>query len=197
MPARDHDGTVIRRTVTSCASCLAWGMSYAQGVCLACYNFARPGAGHEVGQCAACRRQQRLRQGYCRLCWCQAREDRTTVDGGSRAAVVVAAHLANVRHHQLFLADLAKRTAGPRTTPRRYGAKGRPLKPPPAPTARPGTRWHQLPLFDTVIPRDYTRRRVDLRSDPTPDNPWLAWGLYLAHQTGEARGWDAIVRRGM
>ena len=40
MGARDRDGSAIRRRITSCVECLAWGMTYAQGVCLACYNFA-------------------------------------------------------------------------------------------------------------------------------------------------------------
>lgn len=26
-----------------------------------------------------------------------------------------------------------------------------------------------------------------------PDNPWLAWALYLAHATAEARGWAATA----
>ena len=55
----------------------AWpgGLTYSQGVCLACYNFAARHRSH-AGECGACRRSCRSRTGYCRLCWCQAREDR-------------------------------------------------------------------------------------------------------------------------
>jgi hypothetical protein len=197
MAARDRDGSTIPRTVTSCASCLAWGMTYAQGVCLACYNFAAPRYRRESGDCGACRRRERLKEGYCRLCWCQAREDRTTMDSDSRSKVVIAAHLPHVRYHQLFLADLAKRTAKPRATPRRYGARGRPIKPTPPPATAPSNGWRQPPLFHDVVPRDYTRRRFDLRRQPSPDNLWVAWALHLAHQMAETRGWDPIVRRGM
>jgi hypothetical protein len=145
---------------------------YCQGVCLACYNFA---ARHEtVDQCRGCGRQQRLKQSYCRLCWCQARynRDHATDVTGSRARVVIAPWLATVRGHQLFFADLDKRTTIPRTHPRRYGAKGRPPKPPPAPAAAPAIGWSQPPLFDQAR-RDFDRVRFDLRKEPAPDNPWL------------------------
>lgn len=39
---------------------------------------------------------------------------------------------------------------------------------------------------------DYTR--FNERTDANPDNPWLAWGLYLAHQISEVRGWNRGVR---
>jgi hypothetical protein len=67
--------------------------------------------------------------------------------------------------------------------PRRYGAKGRPPKPPPPVVARPRSGW--VPLLDD-IGRDYRYGRVDLRSGPAPDNPWLAWALHLAHTMAEA-----------
>ena len=70
--ARDGTGRKVARSVTSCAECLAWGLTYCQGVCLACYNFAARYRGH-AGECAACRRRLPLKDGYCRLCWCQAR----------------------------------------------------------------------------------------------------------------------------
>ena len=54
--ARDGTGRKIARSVTSCAECLAWGLTYCQGVCLACYNFAARYRGH-AGECAACRRR--------------------------------------------------------------------------------------------------------------------------------------------
>jgi hypothetical protein len=194
--ARDHDGSILRRSVTSCASCLAWGLTYAQGVCLACYNFARPQFDHRIGQCAACRRSERLKQGYCRLCWCQARADRAVLSTDARSAVVLAPYVRDVRHHQLFLADTDRRQAIPRTTPRRYGVMGRPLKPPPVPTGQPVTEWIQPPLFDAG-PCTYQYGRIDLRGGAPPENPWLAWALHLAYTTAETCGWAPDVRRRM
>jgi integrase/DNA-binding Xre family transcriptional regulator len=62
-------------------------------------------------------------------------------------------------------------------------------KPPPAPAGRPAFRWVQPRLFDAW--RDFTRFNED--TDTSLNNPWLAWGLNLAWQRGEARGW----RRGL
>jgi hypothetical protein len=195
--ARDGATRKVARTVTSCAECLAWGLTYVQGACLACYNFSAAHLGHPLGECAACRRTVPLRSGFCRLCWCQAREDRAVTAVDARSAVVIAPHLPNVGHHQLFLAGMTKRTARPRVTPRRYGAKGRPRKPPPPHAARPRTQPEQLCLFAVTGKRDWNDARVDLRRGPAPDNPWLAWALHLAHTTAEARGWHPIVRRSM
>jgi integrase len=193
---RDGTGRKVARSVTSCAECLAWGLTYCQGVCLACYNFAARYRGHNGG-CAACHRQLPLRDGYCRLCWCQARYDRTGQATDARSAVVLAPWLARVRHHQLFFADMDSRRAGPRAPPLRHGAKGRPLKPPPAMAARPGAAGIQLPLFAFVPGRDYRQVRFDLRRAGAPGNPWLAWALHLAHAAGEARGWQPVTRRGV
>jgi integrase len=194
--ARDHDGTVVPRTVTSCAACFAWGLTFAQGVCIACYQFAAPRDGNLDGDCKACGRRQRVRKGYCRLCWCQARYDRRRLASDARSAVVLAPYLAEIRWQQLFLNISDRRQAPPRTAPRRYGTKGRPLKPPPPPVGRPPTLWVQEPLLPAG-PRTYRRSVVDLRAGPPPDNPWLAWALHLAHTTAEARGWDPVARRAM
>ena len=105
--------------------------------------------------------------------------------------------LPQVRHHQLFFAGMDNRRAAPRALPRRYGEKGRPLKPPPPAAARPGTGGTQLALFAAPPARDYRRVRFDLRRGAAPDNPWLAWALHLAHITAEARGWQPVTRRGM
>jgi hypothetical protein len=128
---RDGTGRKVARSVTSCAECLAWGMTYCQGVCLACYNFAARYRGHG-GECAACQRRVPLKEGYCRLCWCQARYDRAVGAADARSAVVLAPWLPRVRHRQLFFAGMDSRRAAPRALPRRHGEKGRPLKPPPA-----------------------------------------------------------------
>ncbi|MGH2782733.1 MAG: tyrosine-type recombinase/integrase [Thermoleophilaceae bacterium] len=172
--------------MTSCEACLAWGMTYCRGVCLACYNFA--GRTSELGACSACGRRQLLKRGYCRLCWQQAALERPTGPG-----YPLAPYVRRVRHQQLFLADLNRRRAQPRTFPRRYGAKGRPHKPPPPPAGP--VEWAQLTLFEAL--RAYRYGRLDLRRVPAPDNPWLAWALHLAHARAEARGFDPIVRRAL
>lgn len=184
-------------TLESCISCCAWGLIYASGVCLGCYNFTAPSRGHGLGECGACGRWQPLKTGYCRLCWSQARYERdAATDLDARASVVMAPHLARVRHHQLFLAGMTTRTAPPRRIERRRGAKGRPPKPAPPVAARPPDRWVQPALFEAVQ-RDYRAQAVDLRTGPAPDNPYLAWALHLAHTTAEARGWSGVSRRAM
>ena len=197
MVARDGTGHKVARSVTSCAECLAFGMTYCQGVCLACYNFAARYRSH-VGECAACqRRRLPLKDGYCRLCWCQARHDRAATAADARSAVVLAPWLARVRHHQLFFAGMDNRRAAPRALARRRGEKGRPLKPPPPVAARPGARGTQLALLAAAPAWDYRQVRFDLRRDAAPANPWLAWALHLAHTAGEVRGWRPVTRRGM
>lgn len=196
MVARDGAGPKIARSVTSCADCLAWGETYAQGVCLACYNFAAARFRQHVGICAACRREVRLKKGYCRLCWCRARRDRAVIATDARSNVVLAPYLAQVRGQQLFLADLYRPHARPRTVPRRRSTKGRPPKPPPRIAARPGVEGVQLLLF-TDLPRTYRPGSVDLRSGAAPDNPWLHWALHLAHTAAETRGFDPTVRRAL
>jgi integrase len=197
MVARDGTGPKIARSVTSCAECLAWGLTYARGVCLACYNFSAPRFEHHVGDCGACHRPVPLKDGYCRLCWCQAREDRAVLAEDARSRVVLARYLPAVRCHQLFLTGMTQRRARPHATPRRHGVKGRPPKPAPPVVLRPATGGTQLLLFDDLLGRDYRAVRVDLRRQPAPDNPWLAWALHLAHLLAEVRGWQPTVRRGM
>lgn len=196
MGARDHDGIPMPRTVSSCACCLAWGLSYAQGICQPCYNFAAPHKGYPVGQCAACGHTQRLKKGYCRLCWCQTRDDRARLATDARSAVMLAPYLDGIRWQQLFLSISDRRQAPPRKAPRRYGAKGRPLKQPPPVTGRPASTWLQPTLLPPG-PRHYRYVAVDLRTGPPPDNPWLAWALHLAHSIAQARGWKPTAQRAM
>ncbi|HEX2806992.1 MAG TPA: hypothetical protein VHN80_12570, partial [Kineosporiaceae bacterium] len=182
----------VRRSVTSCSGCLAWGLIYAQGVCAACYNFADPRHRHDGGECASCHRQVRLKKGHCRLCWCQAYLERT-----SGPNTLLAPHLRTVRHQQLFLAGMEQRRATRPPTVHRKGAIGRPLKPPPSPAARPHSTYLQLALFADILPRVYAYGRIDLRRGPAPGNPWLAWALHLAHTMAETRGWEPHLRQGM
>ena len=156
---------------------------------MACYNFA--GRYRTPGVCSACGRQQPLKRGHCRLCWCQAARERPTGPG-----TPLAPYLTKVRYHQLFLAGMSRRRAAPRAFPRRCGVKGRPPKPPPPAMVRPHLAWSQPPLFDEVR-RGYRYGRVDLRRGPALDNPWLAWALHLAHVMAEARGFDPTVWRAL
>lgn len=199
MVAHAHDGTKVKRVVTSCELCLAWGLMFAQGLCLDCYNFTAPSRGHHAGACGACQRHQPLKKGYCRLCWTQARDIDRLAATDARGRQVIAPHLPHVRHHQLFFAGMhGKHTPKPRAIERRRGAKGRPLKPAPQPVTAPRPGWVQPALVDdAAVTRIYGDRRADLRRGPAPDNPWLAWALHLAHAIAEARGWAPVVRRTM
>jgi integrase len=191
--ARVHE----RGPSTSCTWCLSWGGTFSSGLCLACYNFRPPRHGHYLGSCAACRREVPLRDGYCRLCWCQAKLDRQRLATDPRSAVVLVPYLTQVTFQQLFLTyGNGKRTPPPRQVPKRVGTKGRPLKAAPAPADRPRPgRWHQPPLFDPGhLARSRALRRFDLRTGPAPQNPWLDRALYVAHTTAEARGWRPVAR---
>ena len=197
MVARDGAAAKVARTVTSCAECWAWGLTHSQGVCLACYNFSAARFGHRPGDCGACHRRVPLKAGYCRLCWCQAREDRAATDNDARSAVLIAPHLPRVRHHQLFLAGMTQRTARPRE-PRAATARkvARPSRPQQWWPVRAGSP-NSCALFDDAGPLHWRHARVDLRRGPAPDNPWLAWARHLAHTTAESRGWHPVVRRAM
>jgi hypothetical protein len=60
------------------------------------------------GYTGCARRELPLRQGYCRLCWCQARADRAVLATSAREASVRApVYLPLVR--QLFFAGLDRR----------------------------------------------------------------------------------------
>jgi integrase len=166
------------RSVTSCRSCLAWGMTYCQGVCLACYNFAA--RNRTTGECGACARCELLKKGFCRLCWAQAELERPT---GPHWPLLP--YVQGVRDQQLFLADLGRRREQPRVASHRYCTQIRPERP-------PRVQWPQLQLFNA--PRVYRYGRFDLRTDLIPSNPWLEWALHLAHTTAEARGFGEPTR---
>ncbi|MET8779463.1 hypothetical protein ABZV58_31070 [Nocardia sp. NPDC004654] len=195
MVGRDRTGAKLARQVTSCSECLAWGLMYAQGVCLACYNLAARYR-DRVADCPSCDRRVPLKDGYCRLCWSQARLDRAADAENARDSVVLAPYVARVRYHQLFLADLYRPQACPRAITRRRGMKGRPLKPPPPPAYRPSDIGAQL-VLPMNLPRTFRPGSVDLRSVAAPENPWLAWALHLAHTLAETHGFDQTVRRAL
>ncbi|MHB8290772.1 MAG: integrase [Acidimicrobiales bacterium] len=105
--------------------------------------------------------------------------------------VPLAPYLNAVRHHQLFFAGMYQHLGTPRASPRRPGANGRPSKPAPPAVGRPRVAWVQLALFEDTSARFYHWGRIDLRNGPAPDNPWLAWGLHLAHAMAESRGFGS------
>jgi hypothetical protein len=172
------------RKASSCADCLAWGVLDGRR----CSSFSvwrhkHPG---EAG-CAGCGRTLAVKDGYCRLCWQQARYQSRLAGGLPRGAVSVLQDGGRLHRHQLFFDRMQLRR--PHRPVRRHDRRGSPVKPPPAPAGRPACRWTQPRLFEAW--RDFTR--FDEDADADLGNPWLAWGLYLAWQRGESRGW----RRGL
>lgn len=145
---------------------------------------------HAVSECVGCGRLEPIRKQYCRLCWAQARAQ-ARESGDVRWAAIPSRHLGQVRHHQLFFANMASMRGSKTTPPRMQEQRGRPRKQPPPPAGRPASTWVQPFLFDGIR-RDYTR--FDEKADANPDNPWLVWGNYLAHRIGEARGWSRRLR---
>ncbi|MFB9881789.1 hypothetical protein ACFFMN_28015 [Planobispora siamensis] len=165
--------------------------------CAACTLWRHNKHRHQEDVCTGCGRTELIGKGYCRLCWNQARaEARASGEPGVRA--IASNFLTQVgAFHQLFFAGM-QISKGATTTPeRRYDRRGAPRKPPPAPAHRPRGRWIQTKLLD--VGRDFTRFDEDTNADL--GNPWLAWGIHLAHQIGEAHGWRRgtryDVRRGL
>ena len=172
------------RRASGCADCLAWGVLNGRR-CSSCsvWRCKHPG---EAG-CAGCGRILAVKDGYCRLCWQQARYQSRLAGGLPRGAVPVLQDGNRLHWHQLFFDRMQLRR--PHGPVRPHSRRGAPAKPPPAPAGRPAFRWVQARLFEAW--RDFTR--FDEDADADPGNPWLAWGLYLAWQRGESRGW----RRGL
>ncbi|MEU5725062.1 hypothetical protein ABZ783_25030 [Micromonospora sp. NPDC047738] len=96
---------------------------------------------------------------------------RVPLGGRPGTHVVLLPYARRVRHHQLFLAEMPapRDLVGQARRQRRAAGPPDPLSPA---VGRPVVTWIQPPLFDPG-PRDY-RRRVDLRTRPTLDNPCLA-----------------------
>ena len=136
------------------------------GWCRPCTEFASRYPG--TGPCGACGRQQPLKKGHCRLCWCQARLDRPETTPRQHQNLLPWAQ--RVRCHQLFFAGMpGPRDLVVRGVPR-CGVRATRLAggPPAAAGGRDGCL--QLPLFADV-PRAYRYGRIDLRTDAVPGNP--------------------------
>jgi integrase len=168
----------------SCADCLAWGVPGSRR-CMSCWVWRNKHPG-ESG-CAGCGRNLAVKDGYCRLCWQQARYQSKLAGGFPRGAVSVLQAGDRLPHHQLFFDRMQLRR--PHGPVHQHARRGAPAKPPPPPAVQPSFRWIQPRLFEAR--RDFTRSDEDEDADPC--NPWLAWGLYLAWRRGESRGW----RRGL
>ncbi|MEU6012247.1 hypothetical protein [Streptomyces sp. NPDC047453] len=78
----------------------------------------------------------------------------------------------------------------PKQTVVKYGRRGRPRRPDPAPALPPSSCSLQPALF--AIQPDFTRWRASTAL--YCDNPWLAWGRHTAHRLGETRGWPRQTR---
>lgn len=161
----------------SCQECFAWGVLPSRR-CVACRSFRQQHP--DDGQCVGCGRMVPLKNGYCRLCWCQASADAKDV-----LTPTLLPYLERVRHHQLFFAKMQRQKA--RNGQSRLGKRGRqPRSCSAEPAAAPPvTGWPQPPLFEAH--RDFTafdrRRHADLT------NPWLLDTQREARRWGEARGW--------
>lgn len=177
---------------SSCVSCFAWGVLHGR-CCSACYVFKHSHPGES--ECRGCGRDLPVKDGHCRLCWRQASFEVNAAGGHPRGAVSILGTGRRLGHHQLFFDRMKLRRA--HSPVRKHDRRGRPPRPPPAPASRPAGAVAQLRLFDSR--RDFAlfdgRRRTDLAT------PWLAWGHYVAHRRGEARGWrrgtSLAVRRGL
>jgi len=184
------------RHPVSCLACLSWGLPYSNGLCRPCWWFAYR---YRQGRCGACHRRLPVNKGYCRLCWCQARMNRSESLGGAPGTYkMLLPHVQTVCHHQLLLGGLPQRRRDLVGKPhaRRHGigsgAPGIPHRSAPPAANRPRADWLQPPLFD-LPRRHYRPGRVDLRTQPVPDNPWLRWALHLAHAYAEAHGFEPLV----
>jgi hypothetical protein len=167
---------------------MAWGVLGSRR-CGSCWVWRNKHPGEAA--CTGCGRILAVRDGYCRLCWQQARYQARLAGCLPRGAVSVLEDGGRLPWHQLFFDRMQlRRPDGP---VRQHGRRGAPVKPPPAPAGRPAFRWAQPRLFEAW--RDFTR--FDEDADADLGNPWLAWGLYLAWQRGEARGWRRGVRLGV
>jgi hypothetical protein len=174
---------------------MAWGVLGGRR-CAACTLWRHNGHRHEEGSCAGCGRRELLRKGYCRLCWNQARAEAVEVRAaGDRRQKVIASNFLNQvgAFHQLFFAGMRHQRGSSTTPERKHVRRGRPRLQPPPPAGPRTLPWLQPKLFD--LSRDFTR--FDERTDADADNPWLAWGLHLAHQIGETHGWRRGTRYGV
>ena len=121
------------REASSCADCLAWGVLNGRR-CSSCsvWRHKHPG---QAG-CAGCGRILAVKDGYCRLCWQQARYQSRLAGGLPRGAVSVLQDGGRLHWHQLFFDRMQLRR--PHGPVHQHGRRGAPVKPPPEPAGPPG-----------------------------------------------------------
>lgn len=163
----------------SCADCLAWSVTrHHKWLCEACRGW-HTRFGESMAECGCCRRSLVLhRDGYCRLCWLQARDVR--LPHAKRDVLG-----ANRDGQQLWFADLFRQRRWASTEliasveqPSRW------------PVGFPLTH-RQLVLFDTPWVLDPTRS-YDVVSSPLPH---LARALdRVVDDHGAAHGWKRHMR---
>lgn len=156
---------MVGRRASSCADCLAWGVLNGRR-CSSCsvWRHQHPG---QAG-CGGCGRVLAVKDGYCRLCWQQARYQARLAGGLPRGAVSVLQDGDRLPWHQLFFDRMQLRR--PHSPVHQRGRRGAPVKPPPTPAGRPAFRWIQSRLFEAR--RDFTRFDEGAAADL--GNPWLA-----------------------
>lgn len=171
-----HPRTVVPM---SCRSCFAWGVHASpQFVCAACVTFSWR---HPEGECAACHRVVALLDGFCRLCWHQAR---LNVGQDNHEALRPEAALSG---QQLFLAGMLRSV--------RWAMKGKAVQRaarPPAPSGKLRSQAAAVQEILVEIPHDYTTLRIKALAPPDPE--YLAAVLNRANVLAETRGWSDPVR---
>ena len=167
------------KPAASCVGCFAWGVLPGR-YCRACYTF---GQLHQVGACAACRRDIPIKKGYCRLCWLQASLE------AKGQVTVLEPFLRRLTCQQLFFTRMHRiRQPGPLLG--KAGRRARRPRPALVDLDEPATGGTQLRLTINTR-RDYAsfsrREHADLH------NPALVRARQLACSIGEARGWTPTV----
>ncbi len=167
------------KPAASCVGCFAWGVLPGR-YCRACYTF---GQLHQVGACAACRRDIPIKKGYCRLCWLQASLE------AKGQVTVLEPFLRRLTCQQLFFTRMHRiRQPGPLLG--KAGRRARRSRPALVDLDEPATGGTQLRLTINTR-RDYAsfsrREHADLH------NPALVRARQLACSIGEARGWTPTV----
>jgi hypothetical protein len=148
------------RKASSCIDRLAWGPLGSRR-CMSCWVWRNKHPGERA--CTGCGRILAVKDGYCQLCWQQARYQSRIAGGMPRGAVSVLNGGGRLPWHQLFFDRMQlRRPEGP---VRQHGRRGAPVKLPPVPAGRPAFRWVQPRLFEAW--RDFTRfnEDADLASD--------------------------------
>lgn len=166
--------------IGTCNECLAWGHFFARRLCAACYMVDHKDRWPRA-KCESCRRRVRVRRGYCRLCWDNAR---TLAHDTGNPKITAVDQIAEVRHQQLFFANMAALAAPSRSGTRRSrAAEQRGPRIPAAPRKKTG----QLTLFR----RNNRGTLVSVQRLEKPANApeTVAAARQVLRRISEAHGW--------